>query len=66
MTLTININSCIVPVAITAISIISVSIVAYKERNEPGYFVGTVLVSAGALIGTAISWIVWGLMCFFK
>lgn len=68
MTLTINIHSWILPVMITAVSLILVQVVAYSERNDSGFLsgLGTALVAAGGLIASAVAWFVWFLMLFIR
>jgi hypothetical protein len=68
MTFTINLSSWIIPVVVTIIAIISVSYVAFLERNDRGLLagLGTVVTFLIAAIGTIIAWVVWGLTHLFK
>ena len=68
MTVTININSVIIPVIFTVMSVLAVAITAFSERNQRGWFsgLGTAIVFLIGIAVTLVAWIVWLLMYFIK
>ena len=68
MTFTININSVIIPVIFTVASVLVISITAFSERNQRGWFsgLGTAIAFLIGIAVTLVAWIVWLLTYFSK
>jgi len=68
MTFTININSVIIPVIFTVASVLLISITAFRERNQRGWFsgLGTAIAFLIGIAVTLVAWIVWLLTYFSK